>query len=223
AEGGAGVQTVEHLMSALAAFGITDALLMVEGPEIPILDGSAAPFAAALSQPGVILEGAGAGDGPGPIVVRERIEVTEGNARIVAEPWPTGFVAVFELDYGPGAPLPKQTAEFNVLPGGASAAAYCTEIAPARTFCTEQEAMALRAAGLFGHLTAGDIPVYGAGGMVEGAARFVNEPARHKVLDLIGDLALAGRPIVGRITATRAGHALNHALARALLAHAPLP
>ncbi len=213
------VQTVEHLMSALAALGVSDALVEVRGPEVPLTDGSAGVFARAIVQAGVVEI---AGQTVAPLVVKERIEVSDGGAMVVAEPLheargvPT-LAAAFNLDYGPGAPLPRQSAAFNVDFATPDVAAYLREIATARTFCTVQEAHAMRAAGMFTHLTPADVPVIGPNGPVEGTLRFSDEPARHKVLDLIGDLALAGRPIHARVTATRSGHALNHRMATAIL------
>lgn len=208
---GPSVQTVEHVMSALAGLGITDALVEVEGPEAPIGDGSALPFVQAIAAAGIEEL---AGSAIEPIVVRERIEIEDGRGgRVVAEPrQEAGLELVYHLDYGPAAPLPQQTAKFVSLPGADD---YAAAIAPARTFSTLDEAMAMRKMGLFGHLTAAEMLVIGPQGPVDNAYRFSDEPARHKVLDMVGDLALAGggRPIRGRITAWRTGHALNHAMA----------
>jgi UDP-3-O-acyl N-acetylglucosamine deacetylase len=206
AAGGASVLTVEHILSALAGAGVTDALVEVDGPEVPILDGSAAVFAGAIAA-------AGLADGPRtiePIEVREPLRVEQGGASITVSPFERALYR-YELDYGPGAPVPPQAAEIDLGRG-----AYAAGVAPARTFCLEEEARAMRAAGLFGHLTAREMLVIGPGGPVENTYRFPDEPARHKLLDLIGDLALAGRPIRGRVVAVKAGHALNHRMARRL-------
>jgi UDP-3-O-acyl-N-acetylglucosamine deacetylase len=123
---------------------------------------------------------------------------------------------VYHLDYGPGAPIAPQTVRFLSMPGSDE---YATAIAPARTFSTLDEAVAMRKMGLFAHLTAAEMLVIGPDGPVENAYRFSDEPARHKLLDMLGDLALATggtRPIQGRVTAWRSGHALNHAMARRL-------
>jgi UDP-3-O-acyl N-acetylglucosamine deacetylase len=205
------VQTVEHVMSALAGLGVTDALVEVEGPELPIGDGSALPFVEMLQAAGLAELG---GAALGPIVVRERMEIEDGRGgKIVAEPREgEGLELVYHLDYGPGAPLPAQSARFVSRPGEDD---YAAAIAPARTFSTLDEAKAMRKMGLFAHLTAAEMLVIGPEGPVENAYRFSDEPARHKVLDMLGDLALAGggRPIRGRVTAWRTGHALNHAMA----------
>ena len=210
------VQTVEHVMSALAGLGITDAHVEVEGPEMPIADGSARPFvevilAAGVKELGQVID---------PIVIRERIEIVdprgEAAGKIIAEPREgPGFELVYHLDYGPSAPLPPQSVRFVSNPGSDD---YAAAIAPARTFSTLDEAMMMRKMGMFAHLTPAEMLVIGPEGPVDNTYRFSDEPARHKLLDMLGDLALAGagRPIQGRVTAWRSGHALNHAMARKL-------
>jgi UDP-3-O-acyl-N-acetylglucosamine deacetylase len=137
--------------------------------------------------------------------------VSAGAAEIVARPG-AGRRYRYELDYGARAVLGPQAAEVSLDAGD-----YEREVAPARTFCLEEEARAMRAGGLFGHVTSGEMLVMGAGGPIGNTLRFENEPARHKLLDLIGDLALVGRPIEGEIVSVRGGHALNHAMARKLV------
>lgn len=212
------VQTVEHILSALVGTGCGDVLVEVDGPEIPLADGSSAAFARAILEAGVVRsEGADSTAGPAPIVVTTPIEVAEGDARIVALPSSGPVLDVtYDLDYGPGAPMGPQSGYYRHDYAKPDAAAYAAEIAPARTFATQAEAEQLRAAGLFGHLSPGDVVVLGASGPIGTALRFRNEPARHKVLDVIGDLALAGRPIFARINAARSGHALNHRMAQIL-------
>lgn len=208
------VMTVEHILSALAGQGVTDALIELRGPELPIGDGSAAIFAQALRF-------AGFTDAPAPATSKplapaREITVESGDARIVARPRSTpGASYTYELDYGPGAPIPAQKASWS-----GDAKDYTANIAPARTFCLQAEAEQMRAAGLFKDFSPRDLLVIGPGGPIENTYRFENEPARHKLLDLIGDLSIAGggRPIRADITATRAGHALNHQMAKALAA-----
>lgn len=220
------ISTVEHLLSALTAAGITDAMVEVGGAEVPLMDGSSLPFLEAIEQAGraaVPMRGGEAG----PLVVRERIELRDasGQAWIRAEPLHEGdpadaLVCEYWLDYGAGSPIAPHRASFALLPGGASAEAYRSQIAPCRTFCTDAEARAMRAAGMFSHLEPKDVLVIGPDGPVDTAERLPGEPARHKVLDMIGDLTLAGggmRWIVGRVTACRTGHAQNHALATAIV------
>ncbi len=219
--GGPSVQTVEHILSALVGTGCTDALIEVDGPEIPLADGSSAAFVAAILGAGVVSsvggEGALNASPLVPIEVTTPIEVVEGEARIVALPASGPFLDVtYDLDYGPGAPMTPQSGYYRHDYSAPDAQAYARDIAPARTFATKAEAEQLRAAGLFGHLAPGDVVVLGPEGPIGTELRFRNEPARHKVLDVIGDLALAGRPIFARINAARSGHALNHRMAQIL-------
>lgn len=211
ARSGGRALTVEHLLSALAGLGITDAEVELSADEVPILDGSALEFVRAIGEP--VDLGGDIGAEIEPLMVREPVVAQRGEASITASPRQApGWSVRYELDYGPGAPLAAQSAVWD-----GTAAAYARDIAPARTFCTDQEAVAMRGAGLFEHLSAREMLVIGPGGPVENAYRFENEPARHKLLDVVGDLALVGRPIQADVVARRSGHALNHELARLLI------
>jgi len=212
--GGVRIGTVEHVLSALAGLGVWNATIEIEGPEVPIADGSSFAFAQGIRASGIH---ASPLEGTQPIVVRRRIEVTDGLGVIIAEPLPEDSATPCEMSYhlnysdAGGAALPPQSASWDGL-----AESYFTEIAPARTFSLLSEVEAMRALGLFDGFSPKELLVLGPGGPIENEWRFENEPARHKLLDLIGDLALVGGPIRGRITAMRSGHALNHELARAL-------
>ncbi|MBK7403247.1 MAG: UDP-3-O-acyl-N-acetylglucosamine deacetylase [Phycisphaerales bacterium] len=205
------VYTTEHVLAALAGLGITDATIELDGPELPIADGSAVAFAESIVAKQLPGEAS-------PLHLREPVRILspDGRAAITAEPIPEGEPACYryQLDYGPNAPLRPQTAEWRGDP-----AEFLREIAPARTFSLAAEAAQMQALGLFRSFTAKDLLVIDdSGAPIDNAWRFENEPARHKLLDLIGDLALVGRPIRARITALRAGHAMNHAMAQALAA-----
>ena len=212
--GGSPVLTVEHVMSALTGLGVTDAVLELHGYEIPIGDGSSGLFVEELRAAGLVeLDGA-----LEPLIITREIEAKYGESSILLRPREgAGCLYRYELDYGPGAPIRPQSAEI-VLGARGSDQEYEREVAPARTFCLEAEARQMQAMGLFKHLSTRDMLVIGESGPIDNELRFENEPARHKLLDLIGDLALVGRPIRGEIIARRAGHALNHATARELLA-----
>jgi UDP-3-O-acyl-N-acetylglucosamine deacetylase len=201
--GGIRVQTVEHILSALAGMGVTDAVIEVTGPEIPIGDGSALMWTDAIGAAGVVGL-AGQAD-----VVRIEHPMTLGER---GEP---GCEYVYKLDYGPGFPVPAQEARF-FMPLAGDAAGYSREVAPARTFSTQAEAEAAQKMGMFTQFTPRDMLVIGPQGPVDNELRFPTEPAMHKVLDLIGDVSLCGRCVVGRVVATRSGHALNHKVAQAL-------
>lgn len=214
------IATVEHVLSALAGLGVTDALIEVDGPEVPIGDGSALPFVEAIDR-AVLVELPTLASAA--IVVARKVEVPDART----PPGESGPVVVFEpaaagehergpwlsyeLDYGPGSGIARSTVAFSITPE-----AYRREIAPARTFCLDHEARSLQAAGFFARLTPRDLLVLDATGRpIDNAFRFADEPARHKLLDLLGDLTLAGRPIRGRVAARRSGHLLNQAAALA--------
>lgn len=208
ASGADTVATMEHILSACAGLGLWHVGFALEGgPEIPILDGSALPFVAALRSHVV------PGDAPSPIVLREAIEVRQGDALIRAEPF-DGIHYTYSLDYGHASPIPPQHAVWH-----GDADDYALNIAPARTFSLLKEAHAARAAGLFAHLTPRDMLVIADDGRpIDNEWRLDHEPAKHKLLDLLGDLALLGRPLHARITAHRAGHALTHDFGRRVCA-----
>ena len=202
--------TVEHVLSALAGLGITDATIETTGPELPIDDGSARCFTSAILEAGTReIEGS-----VEPIVLREAVTVEDGRGgSITAHPIPGDEPAsyTYHLEYDDGS-IPTQEASWTTDDD------YASLVAPARTFCLEREAQAMHQLGLFRNLTEEDLLVIGPRGPIRNAYRFENECARHKLLDLIGDLSLAGRPIRSRVEATRSGHALNHELARRIAA-----
>jgi UDP-3-O-[3-hydroxymyristoyl] N-acetylglucosamine deacetylase/3-hydroxyacyl-[acyl-carrier-protein] dehydratase len=120
---------------------------------------------------------------------------------------------VYDLDYGKeGSRIARQTQGWNSETG-----LYNTDVAPARTFSLQEEAIALQSQGLCTHLTPADMLVIGEDGPIDNEYRFDNEPVRHKILDIVGDLYLAGSFIQGRIVASRSGHALNRKLCKAIL------
>lgn len=210
------VATTEHVMSALAGLGLWHADVHLDGVECPILDGSAAAFVDAL---GLFP----AGVPTPPLVLTRRVMVRDDRgASIVGEPLSAGEHAryTYELDYGPASPVKPHAASWDL-----SRSTYITEVAPARTFSLLAEVEAARRAGLFAHLTPKDMLVVGDDGRpIDNEWRFPDagctstEPARHKLLDLIGDLALLGRPLHARVVARKSGHALTHQFCRAVLA-----
>ena len=199
------VQTVEHVLSALAGLGVDDAFVEIEGgSEVPAMDGSAAPFADALLKAGLREYS----DSVCPIMLTQPIYVSERGSMLAALPSETLSLTVV-LDYPRHAYLGTQAALFE------SMADYQTQIAPARTYGFLSEIEALRAAGL-GLGASRDNAVVLGGTQYETPLRFANELARHKLLDLIGDLALAGRPVCAAIVAVKPSHTLNVQLARLL-------
>ncbi len=222
-DGAGRVMTVEHVLSACAGLGVWDVAIRVSGPEVPIGDGSASAFVGALRR----LQGSGERNATErePLRVKDVVRVVDprdADSWIEARPRAErGCAYAYELDYGSAmrGVLGVQRATI-VLDGVSTAETYAREVAPARTFCLEAEAKAMQALGLFKDFSPRELLVIGERGPIENAWRFENEAARHKLLDLIGDLALVGGPIQAEIVAHRSGHALNHAMARAIVAHA---
>lgn len=218
--GPARVETVEHVLSALAGLGITDALVDIDGPEVPIDDGSAEPFVRVIQRAGLVIFPT-----PAPAPVRIAAPMTLGDKGSQVELLPPdagehggidGCEYIFRLDYGPNSPIAPQEARLFLPANRVDAEAYIEQVASARTFSTLAEAQAMRQMGMFAQFTPRDLLVIGPDGPIDNSLRFPDEPARHKVLDMIGDLALCGRCIVGKVIATRSGHALNHDVARTL-------
>lgn len=204
------VETVEHCMAALHGLGIDNLEIEISGGELPGGDGSSNIFVDAIRQAGI----AELGVEQKPLVIRETVRVAEGDAELIAVPTDTDDLnIIYDLDYGPGGPIPRQIYALRL-----SAESFLHDVAPARTFLTEEEARQFQAAGLGKHLTYQDVVVIGNDGVIGNAFRYPDECVRHKILDLIGDLYLAGRPIRGRIIARKSGHSLNHELVRKLLA-----
>lgn len=206
------IETVEHCLSACAGLGIDNLEIELNADELPAGDGSGLPFLEGLDDAGIEEQDALRE----PYIISEVVRVVDGDAELVALPPLVGDSDVLEvwydLDYGQGGPIGRQVYGISVTPEN-----FRTQLAAARTFVLEEEAQQLRAAGLGTHLSAKDILVFGPTGPIDNALRFPDECVRHKLLDLVGDLMLLGRPLVGRVHARKSGHALNHALVRALL------
>jgi UDP-3-O-[3-hydroxymyristoyl] N-acetylglucosamine deacetylase len=202
------VSTIEHLMAALAGCGIHNALIEIDGPEVPILDGSAAPFVDAFLARGLIEQSAPVRA----IRVLQTVEVREGDA--VARLEPSDMLEIrFQIDFAE-AGIGKQSRQLNMSNG-----AFVRELADSRTFCLQADVDAMRANGLALGGTFDNAVVFDGGRVLSpGGLRHVDEPVRHKMLDAMGDLALAGGPILGLYTGIRAGHALTNRLLRALFA-----
>ena len=205
------VGTVEHVMAALAALSIDDALVELDGPEVPILDGSAEPFLFLLSCAGTV-------ESAGPrraIEVLRPVRVQDvhgGWAELAPNPEPF-LDAALSIEFA-GTAIGAQAHSLRI-----TAESFREELANARTFTLAEEVSALRAAGLAqGGGLHNAVVVDGPLVLNPGGLRRPDEFVRHKLLDVVGDLALAGHPIHGRFSGHRSGHALNNQLLRALLA-----
>ncbi|WP_439597389.1 UDP-3-O-acyl-N-acetylglucosamine deacetylase [Falsiroseomonas sp.] len=204
------IGTVEHVMAALAGAGVTDAILELDGAEVPILDGSAAPFLFLIDCAGTISL-----DAPAPVIeVLRPIRVEEKDAFVELQPAHVpGFEATMSIDF-PSTAIGSQTVQMRLTP-----AAFRAGVADARTFTLAEEIARLRAAGLAqGGSLENAIVVDGPLVLNPGGLRRPDEFVRHKLLDVVGDLALAGAALSARFVGHRSGHALNNKLLRALFA-----
>ncbi|HEU4522885.1 MAG TPA: UDP-3-O-acyl-N-acetylglucosamine deacetylase [Thermoanaerobaculia bacterium] len=192
------VGTVEHLLSAVMACGITDLDIQIDGPEVPIIDGSALPFMHLIDAAGVRSLDATIA----PLRISEPIELVEGDKSIRIVP-SNRLVLKYRIDF-PHPAIGRQSFHFDFEHDN-----FLRKIAPARTFGFMRDVEKLRAAGLARGGSVENCIVLDDSGIVNGPLRFRDEFVRHKILDLLGDLALIGRPVIGEITALRAGHAMH--------------
>ncbi|WP_017303555.1 UDP-3-O-acyl-N-acetylglucosamine deacetylase [Spirulina subsalsa] len=208
-QGGAKVRTVEHLLAALAGCGVDQARIEMDGGEVPLLDGSAEEWVRAIAQVG--LQELPEAESPTPLVVERPITVQEGEAFVTALPAPR-----LRLTYGidfPYSAIGNQW--YSWSPEGER---FEEAIAPARTFGFADQVEQLRQAGLIKGGSLENALVCDETGWLNPPLRFANEPARHKLLDLVGDLSLLGLFPQAHILAYKASHKLHIQLAKALLA-----
>ena len=199
------ISTTEHLLSALIGMGVDNVIVELDNLELPILDGSALPYVQAFLSAGIRTQRRRRET----VRVLRPVEVREGDKFIGVYPG-TGYSIRYAIDFP--SPIGHQSASVDL-----AAETYGTEIAPARTFGYKGDEKRLRDMGLIRGASAENAIILGAKGPENGPLRFPDEYVRHKVLDLIGDLALAGRRIEGHVVAQRAGHAMHTALVSRLL------
>lgn len=205
---GVTVGTVEHVMAALAGFGVDNALIELDGPEVPIMDGSSRPFAEAIAQAGL----APVAGERRRIRILEPVEVVDGDRLARLEP-AERFEIDFEIDFADAA-IGRQSGRLVMTPG-----AFARELADCRTFCRAADVTAMRAAGLaLGGGLENAVVVEGERVLNPEGLRRADEFVRHKMLDAVGDLALAGAPILGRYVGRRAGHEMTARVLSALYA-----
>jgi len=207
---GARISTVEHLMSALAGLGVDNLHVDVAGPELPIMDGSAAPYVFLLQSAGLEEQKARKRY----LRIKEPVEVRHDDKWARFEPHP-GFVLDFTIDF----PHPVFGSETRHVLIDFAEHSYIKEVSRARTFAFMQDVEAMRSAGLaLGGSLQNAIVLDETRVLNSEGLRYDNEFAKHKVLDAIGDLYLLGHPLIGTYAAFKSGHALNNAVSRALLA-----
>lgn len=207
---GATVSTIEHIMAALAGTGIHNALIEIDGPEVPILDGSASEFVKGILKAGIRRQRA-------PVeairVLRE-VSIREGGAE--ARLTPAAQLEIdFRIDFADAA-IGHQHKHLDMVNG-----TFMRELADSRTFCRQADVTAMQANGLaLGGTYFNAVVFDGDRVLSPGGLRHTDEPVRHKMLDAMGDLALAGAPLLAHYQGDRAGHAMTNRLLRALFAEA---
>ncbi|MDQ2065033.1 UDP-3-O-acyl-N-acetylglucosamine deacetylase [Xinfangfangia sp. CPCC 101601] len=207
-DAGVSVSTIEHVMAALSGSAIHNVLIEIDGPEVPILDGSAEPFVAAFLACGIVRQ-----DAPvRAIRVLKAVEYREGEALARLEP--SDMLEIdFRIEFTDRA-IGTQSRHLNMSNG-----AFVRELSDSRTFCRQSDVDAMKSNGLALGGTVHNAVVFDGDRVLSpGGLRHADEPVRHKMLDAVGDLALAGGPILGRYTGIRAGHAMTNQLLRALFA-----
>ncbi|OHB78235.1 MAG: hypothetical protein A2Z25_00105 [Planctomycetes bacterium RBG_16_55_9] len=202
------IETVEHCLAAVNALEIDNLFIDVHGPELPAPDCSCAEYFKALKRVGVVEQNVMRKE----FVISKPITITAGDACIYALPnIDNGLSLTYDLDYGGHTGIGRQIFSCQLTPEN-----FEKHLAPARTFLLEAEAQQFQARGMGTHIGPRDLLVINSDGPIKNSYRFPDECVRHKIVDLVGDLTLIGRPIKGRIVAYRSGHALNQQLAKKL-------
>ena len=209
-DGDARFEMVEHLLAALVAMEIDNCTVEIDGDELPGLDGSSLPYVEALQHCGLIVQAKARQC----LVVHQPICVRAGDRWLEASPAINGRTTYeYRLSFDDQTPIKAQTYSFHCTPNR-----FAREVAPARTFVTLDQANALRAQGVASHVTNQELLVFGEAGAIDNSLRFPDECARHKTLDLVGDLALVGVDLIAKFVSYRGGHSLNGRLASELFA-----
>jgi UDP-3-O-[3-hydroxymyristoyl] N-acetylglucosamine deacetylase/3-hydroxyacyl-[acyl-carrier-protein] dehydratase len=202
------IDTPEHCLAAISALEIDNLEIEIDGGELPGLDGSSDEFFKALSKAGIVEQHGNRKE----LVIKEPVSITDGDSSIYALPYESDCLNItYDLDYTQHTGIGRQLYSCSM-----STAYFGRELSTARTFCLEAEARQMQAHGIGAHLTPKEILVIDSDGPIKNSFRFSDECVRHKIVDLIGDLMLVGRPIIGRVVAYKSGHALNQKLAHRL-------
>jgi UDP-3-O-acyl N-acetylglucosamine deacetylase len=206
------VEMVEHVLAALVGLRVDNCEVWVDAPEMPGCDGSSQAFVEALDAAGIVEQRSPVRQ----IVVGSTLRVGRDDCWIEAQPpRGAGLSITFELDYGPQTAIGRQTYAIDLTPQ-----AFRRELASCRTFILNEVAQAMLAEGRGQRVTPRDLLIFDAHGPIENALRFPDECVRHKLLDVVGDLALTGCEVVGHVVAHRTGHQLHAELARRLVEQA---
>lgn len=206
--GEAKFQMVEHLMAALVALQIDNCVVEINAEELPSLDGSSLGFVEALEKVGLVVQTQPRQQ----LIIRDRYRIGTAEGWVEVSPARQGeSYYEYQLSFDDETPIAPQAFGVELTPDR-----FAREVSSARTFVTSAQAEQIRSAGLASHVTNQDLLVISDEGPVENTYRFENECARHKTLDLIGDLGLAGVELIGRVVSFRGGHNLNGRMAKQL-------
>jgi len=207
-KGSVSIETVEHCLAAVSALEIDNLVVEVAGPEMPAGDCSSADYFKVLKRSGLVEQQSKRRE----FVITEPVSISAGDASIYALPYASdGLIITYDLDYGGYTGIGRQIFSCRVTPES-----FEKNLAPARTFLLEAEAKQFQARGMGKHLSPRDILVINSDGPIKNSFRFDDECVRHKIVDLIGDLALVGRAVSGRVVAYKSGHSLNQQLVKRL-------
>ena len=207
-KGSVSIETIEHCLAALSAMEIDNVVVEVDGLELPAPGCSCAEYFKVLKRAGVVEQQVSRKE----FVISEPVSIVAGDASIYALPYSDdGLNITYDLDYSGHTGVGRQIFSCQLTPES-----FEKNLAPARTFLLEAEAKQFRARGMGIHIGPRDILVINSDGPIKNSFKFPNECARHKIVDLIGDLALVGRAVKGRIVAYKSGHSLNQQLVRKL-------
>ena len=203
------VELVEHVLAALSGLRIDNCVIELDASEMPGCDGSSGPFVQALLGAGIVEQMA-----MRPVFVVDRTySVAEDDATLAIHPSGSGeFEVSYSLDYGRGSPIGRQSFSVVITPES-----FRDELATARTFLLAEEVSLLRTQGIGARTGPRDLLIFGPDGPIDNALRFPEEPARHKMLDIVGDLSLFGCDVCGHVVGHKSGHRLNAALVRQLV------
>ena len=202
------VGLVEHVLAALHGLRIDNCVVELDAPEPPGMDGSARSFVAAFQRAGIVVQA----ESRSICAVAKTVLVRTQDATLAIHPADRPELRVsYLLDYGPKSSIPWQMSTATITP-----TQFAHGIAECRTFLLEEEAYALRQQGIGARTAVTDLVVFGPHGPLQNTLRHANEPARHKILDIVGDLSLLGCDLHGHVVAYRSGHPLNIELARVL-------
>ncbi len=207
-KGAVSIEAIEHCLAAVNALGIDNLVIEVNGAELPAPDCSCAEYFKTLKRAGIVEQDVEQKE----YIIRKPITITAGDASIYALPQTEDALSLtYDLDYGGHTGIGRQIFSCRVTPDD-----FERHLASARTFLLEAEAKQFQARGMGTHISPRDLLVINSDGPIKNTFRFPNECVRHKIVDLVGDLALVGRAIKGRIVAYKSGHSLNQQLARKL-------